>query len=116
MRRLDVQPHFDLGPRPVTWRELRRVVASGVVFVLLIGALAAGLTELVALRDLARPVEGFLDFAPGGQAEMTVLASVPGADLGFVVTHHVMRMIVVITVVITGAPIVERLMRIRRAA
>jgi uncharacterized protein len=93
----------------VTWRELRRVVLSGVAFVLLIGALAAGFTELVALSGLARPVEGFLAFAPGGQAEMTVLAIVSGADLGFVVTHHLMRIIVVIT----GAPVVARLLRVR---
>ncbi|MDP4032452.1 MAG: AbrB family transcriptional regulator [Pseudorhodobacter sp.] len=93
----------------VTLRELRNVVAAGVAFVLVLAALAAGFTELVTVTGLARPVEAFLAFAPGGQAEMTVLAIVAGADLGFVITHHLTRIILVIT----GAPIVARMMGIR---
>jgi uncharacterized protein len=50
---------------------------------------------------IAEPVEVFLAFAPGGQAEMTVLAVVAGADLGFVILHHLVR----IVLVILGAPI-----------
>lgn len=90
----------------VTLRELRNVVAAGVAFVLVLAALAAGFTELVTVTGLARPVEAFLAFAPGGQAEMTVLAIVAGADLGFVITHHLTRIILVIT----GAPIMARMM------
>ncbi|NUB43656.1 AbrB family transcriptional regulator [Fertoebacter nigrum] len=92
----------------VTLRELRNVVAAGVAFVLLLALMAAAFTELVVLTGLAPPVEGFLAFAPGGQAEMTVLAIVAGADLGFVVTHHLMRIIVVIT----GAPVLAHLLRL----
>jgi hypothetical protein len=95
----------------VTLRELRQVVASGVAFVLVLAALAAGFTELVTVSGLAKPVEAFLAFAPGGQAEMTVLSIVAGADLGFVITHHLTRIILVIT----GAPIVARLMGVRKA-
>ncbi len=92
----------------VTLLELRRYVVSGTVYVLILAALAAGFTELVVLAGLAAPVEGFLAFAPGGQAEMTVLAIVAGADLGFVIVHHVTRVLLVIT----GAPIVARIMGI----
>lgn len=92
----------------VTLRELRQVVASGVAFVLLLAVLAAIFTEVVTLTGLAPPVEGFLAYAPGGQAEMTVLAIVAGADLGFVITHHLTRIILVIT----GAPIAARLFRV----
>lgn len=97
---------FYLG---VTLRELRRDVLSGVFFVLVLAALAAAFTELVVLFGLAQPVEGFLAFAPGGQAEMTVLAIIAGADLGFVIVHHVTRVLLVIT----GAPILARLLRLR---
>ncbi len=96
----------------VTWPELRRDVAAGVVFVLLLATLTAGFTEVLYLLGLARPVEGFLAFAPGGQAEMTVLAIVAGADLGFVIVHHLVRVIVVIT----GAPIAARIFRVRDRA
>ncbi len=79
------------------------------IFVLILAVLAAAVTEAVVLLGLARPVEGFLAFAPGGQAEMTVLALVAGAALGFVIVHHVTRVLLVIT----GAPIAARLLRVR---
>ncbi len=88
----------------ITVRELRNIVASGVAFVLLLAALTAAFTEIVVLNGLGQPVEAFLSFAPGGQAEMTVLAIVAGADLGFVIVHHLTRIILVIT----GAPFVAR--------
>lgn len=93
----------------VTLHELRRDVAAGVVFVLILALLAAAITEFVYLLGLAQPVEGFLSFAPGGQAEMTVLAIVAGADLGFVIVHHLTRVILVIT----GAPIAARIFSVR---
>lgn len=90
----------------ITLIEFRKDVLSGVAFVLVLAALAAGLTEVVVLLGLAPPLEAFLSFAPGGQAEMTVLAIVSGADLGFVVLHHLMR----IFIVITCAPLAARVL------
>ncbi|WP_395541522.1 AbrB family transcriptional regulator [Neotabrizicola sp. sgz301269] len=93
----------------VTFRELRSFILSGLAFVLLLAALAAVFTEIVTLSGLAQPIEGFLAFAPGGQAEMTVLALVAGADLGFVILHHLTRLVIVIL----GAPVAARLMGVR---
>lgn len=95
----------------VTLRELRAFVLSGLAFVLVLAALAAAFTEFVVLTGLARPLEGFLAFAPGGQAELTVMAIVVGADLGFVVLHHLTR----IVVVITGAPVIARMIGVKPA-
>jgi membrane AbrB-like protein len=91
----------------VTLRELRNTVTGGAAFVLILAALAGAVTELVTLTGLAPPVEGFLAFIPGGQAEMSMLALVSGADLSFVVMHHLTR----ILVVILGAPILFRFLR-----
>jgi hypothetical protein len=88
----------------VTLRELRQVVVSGVAFVVLLALLATVFAEIVILAGFAPAVEAFLAYAPGGQAEMTVLAIVAGADLGFVITHHLARIILVIT----GAPLAAR--------
>ncbi|RAH98824.1 aminopeptidase [Acuticoccus sediminis] len=93
----------------VTLRELRHIVVVGAVFVLVLAALAAAFTEIVVLSGLAPAVEGFLAFAPGGQAEMAIIAIVAGADLGYVVTHHLARMVLVIVL----APIVAAMARIR---
>jgi membrane AbrB-like protein len=89
----------------ITWGELTRVVLAGVAYVLLLAVLAAAFTAFVTMLGLGHPVEAFLAFAPGGQAEMTVLAIVTGADLGFVITHHLTR----IVLVIVGAPVAAAL-------
>lgn len=88
----------------VTWGELRRVVASGLAFVLVLALLTFAIAQLATGLGLGQPVEAFLAFTPGGQAEMTVLAIVAGADLGFVIAHHLVR----IVLVIAGAPLVAR--------
>ena len=89
----------------VTMRELRRFVLSGVAFVLILAALTAVFAEAIHLLGLAHPLETFLAFAPGGQAEMVVLAIIADANLGFVVAHHLTRL----TLVILGAPVAARL-------
>ncbi|MGA0542898.1 AbrB family transcriptional regulator [Neotabrizicola sp. VNH66] len=94
----------------VTLRELRGIVAGGAAFVGILAVLAGAMTELVTLTGLAPPVEGFLSFMPGGQAEMSMLALIAGADLSFVIVHHLTR----ILVVILGAPVLFRLMRDRQ--
>ena len=97
-----------VGYSGITLAEIRRIVLAGVAFVLILAALAALFTEAVVLLGLAGPVDGFLAFAPGGQAEMTVLAIVTGADLGYVVVHHLTRLVLVITC----APLAARLIGI----
>jgi membrane AbrB-like protein len=93
----------------VTLAELRRDVVAGVIFVLILAILAAAFTEIVVFLRLAPNMEAFLALAPGGQAEMTVLAIIAGADLGYVIVHHLTRVLVVIT----GAPIAARLLRVK---
>lgn len=91
----------------ITLTELRRTVLLAAAFMLLLAAIAAGFTEIVTLTGLANPVEAFLAFSPGGQAEMAMLAIITGADLGFVVTHHLARLVLVLL----GAPLLARLTR-----
>lgn len=91
----------------ITLRELRNIVLSGLSFMLLLAVLAAVFAEIVILIGLAPPVEAFLAFAPGGQAEMTILAIVAGADLGYVILHHLAR----IVLVIIGAPLFAKYYR-----
>lgn len=88
----------------ITLRELRHDVLAGVAYVFVLAGLAAVVTLIVSNLGLSPALETFLAFAPGGQAEMAVLAIVSGADLGFVVLHHILR----IVLVITGAPILAR--------
>lgn len=91
----------------VTAVELRRVVSAALGYASILAVFAAIFAEIVVLFGLADPVEAILAFAPGGQAEMAVLALVAGADLAYVITIHLSR----IVLVIVGAPLVARFLR-----
>jgi hypothetical protein len=88
----------------VTTEEIRRIVAAALGFCQLLAGLSVAFAEAVHLITGAPLVEALLAFAPGGQGEMVVLALVSGADMAFVVTHHLVRLLVVIL----GAPLVAR--------
>lgn len=85
----------------LTMKELRRDVFSGLGFVVLLGALSAVFIIGLSYFGLGNPASIFLAYAPAGQAEMAVFAIVVGADLGYVVTHHLVR----IVLVIVGSPL-----------
>ena len=91
----------------VTLRELKRDVLSGIGYCALLAGISLVFAEIVIGIGAAPPMEAFLAFAPGGQSEMAILAIVAGADLAYVVTHHLVRLVVVII----GAPIVARLVK-----
>lgn len=88
----------------VTMEEVRRDVAAALGYCLILLVLTVIFAEAVHLMNLAPPMETILAFAPGGQAEMTVLALIVGADMAFVIAHHVLR----IVTVILGAPLAAR--------
>ncbi|MDM7458726.1 MAG: AbrB family transcriptional regulator [Paracoccus sp. (in: a-proteobacteria)] len=91
----------------ITWRELRADVAAGVAYALLLAAISLAFFELIYLSGLAPALNAFLAFLPGGQAEMVVIAIIAGADLAYVVSHHLLRLILVILL----APVMARLLR-----
>ncbi|MFO6466210.1 AbrB family transcriptional regulator [Jannaschia sp. KMU-145] len=88
----------------ITLAEVRRFLVAGLGHALILAAIAAAFAEVVYLLGLAPPLEAILAFSPGGQAEMAVMAIVAGADVAYVILHHLMR----IVLVITCAPLVFR--------
>ena len=90
----------------VSWQELRRIVLAGAAYTAAIFVVALVFAVAVIALGLAPVTEALLAFSPGGQAEMAVLALVAGADLAFVVTHHILR----ILIVILGAPLFARVL------
>jgi len=89
----------------ITMAEIRRDVTAALGFCVFLGVLTLVFFEVVYALDLAPAMEVLLAFAPGGQAELAVLAIIVGADLSFVISHHVLR----IFLVIIGAPVAARL-------
>ena len=91
----------------ITMAEVRRDLAAGLGFCGILMVLTVIFVEAVYGTGLAPGMEALLAFAPGGQAELTVLALIVGADVAFVVAHHVLR----IFLVILGAPLFARMFK-----
>ena len=89
----------------ITLRELRLHVTAGLVYSLILAVISLGFIEIIVTLGLAPGLDAFLAFLPGGQAEMIVIAIIAGADLAYVVSHHLLRIVLVIVL----APIVARL-------
>ena len=85
----------------------QQAIVAGLGFCILLLLLTLAVLGLVVKFELAPAVEAILSLAPGGQAELVVMALIAGADMGFVVSHHLLR----IFIVILGAPILARIMR-----
>ncbi len=89
----------------ITMTEVRRDLVAGLGFCVILIVLTLIFVEFIVLMNLAPGMEALLAFAPGGQAELTVLALIVGADAAFVVAHHILRMFTVIL----GAPLAARM-------
>ncbi|THD84437.1 AbrB family transcriptional regulator [Aliigemmobacter aestuarii] len=88
----------------ITARELRHDVTAGIGYALLLAVISLIFVEAAILLSDRPALEILLSFLPGGQAEMAVIAIVSGADVAFVVAHHLTR----IFIVIFSAPIISR--------
>ena len=91
----------------VTAQEIRKDILAGLGFCIFLLVITLSIVSLVINYNLAPAVDAMLSMAPGGQAELVVITLIVGADLGFVVAHHLFR----IFIVILGAPIMERFMK-----
>ena len=81
--------------RGLTWRELVRPVALGLVFSAGLIVVTLGLVAGVAALTGFRPTAVLLAFAPGGQVELNLLAFLLQLDVAYVALHHLLRLAVV---------------------
>ncbi len=92
----------------ITADELKRIVGASLGYCLLLAVLSIIFAEIVIQSGLAEPLEAIMAFAPGGQAEMVLLAIIAGADTAFVVTHHLLRVVLVILCAPIAAKFLDR--------
>jgi len=92
----------------ITGRELRIDVTAGLVYALFLALISLIFIELIMQLGLAPALDAFLAYLPGGQAEMVVIAIIAGADLAYVVSHHLLRMVIVITLAPLASKLIER--------
>ena len=92
----------------MTLRELRVDVGASLCYCVVLAAGTLAGVEAITALGLAPPLDVFLAFAPGGQAEMVMLALIAGADMAFVVTHHLVRIVLVILLAPVAARVLDR--------
>lgn len=92
----------------ITGRELRLYVTAGIVYAVALAAISLAFIEVIMGLGLAPALDAFLAYLPGGQAEMVIIAIIAGADLAYVVSHHLLRMIIVITLSPLASKLIDR--------
>ena len=83
----------------VTGVEVRQYILSALGYCLLLGFVSLLFVfVVVGLLDTS-PMDTLLAYLPGGQAEMGIIAIVSNADMAFVISHHALRLILVLLLV-----------------
>ncbi|MTI17527.1 AbrB family transcriptional regulator [Rhodobacteraceae bacterium RKSG542] len=94
----------------ITFNELRHFVLAGVTNAILLAAVSALFIAAISYLGIAPALDAFLAFLPGGQGEMLVIALIAGADVTYVLLHHIFRL----AIVVTCAPILFRIGKFKR--
>ena len=89
----------------ITVNEIRRDILAGLGFAFVLFLLTGIAIEIALVFSNTPVIETLLALTPGGQAELVVLTLIVGADMTFVVAHHLLRLFFVIL----GAPVVAML-------
>ncbi|MCY3673957.1 MAG: AbrB family transcriptional regulator [Paracoccaceae bacterium] len=83
----------------VTGVEVRQYILSALGYCLLLGLVSLLFVfVVVGLLDTS-PMDTLLAYLPGGQAEMGIIAIVSNADMAYVISHHALRLILVLLLV-----------------
>ncbi len=99
----------------ITAAEFRRDLGAGLLFSLIVATISLAFITLAlgvlpGILPGAPPkgeLEVILAFLPGGQAEMTVIALVAGADVALVVAHHILRIVFIVLLAPTFAALLQ---------
>lgn len=86
--------------------EILKFSVVATVLMIVLSVLFAVLVQYLSGVDIPTVI---LAYAPGGLAEMSLIALALGVDIGFVATHHIWR----ICLVVIGAPILFRILSIK---
>jgi len=91
----------------LTRQEFKHYVFAGIVNGVQLAVVSALFIQAIVALGIAPGLDAFLAFLPGGQSEMVVLAIIAGADLTYVVLHHILRIVMIVSL----APILFRLFK-----
>jgi uncharacterized protein len=81
--------------RGLSWLEFRTTLALGLMFTAVLLVVTPVVSNLVARITGLSPMLTLMGFAPGGQAEINLLAFALHLDVAFVAIHHLARVVLV---------------------
>lgn len=84
--------------RDLTLGILLKVVGATAGLLLVLCSFSAGIAWLISQVTAFSFLSALLAFAPGGQAEMSLIALLAGEDTPYVAIHHIARMFLVISI------------------
>ena len=94
----------------MAFSELRRIMLLAALVAVMMVLVTAGAAYALAAVAGQSGTTLFLAFAPGGLAEMSLIALTMGSAAAFVSTHHIARIMLIVIV----APLIFRLAQVRR--
>ncbi|MBI1776238.1 MAG: AbrB family transcriptional regulator [Proteobacteria bacterium] len=103
----------------VPWQKIRSVILKSLGATVVLLAITVVLAEILSLASGVPIAEVTLAYAPGGLAEMSLVALALHKDAAFVSTHHVARIMIVILCVPISFRLIRHLAhrrRVQRAA
>ena len=93
----------------MAFSELRRIMLLAALVAVMMVLVTAGAAYALAAVAGQSGTTLFLAFAPGGLAEMSLIALTMGSAAAFVSTHHIARIMLIVIV----APLIFRLAQVR---
>ena len=93
----------------ITPREIANTVRNAVVVSAWLIALSAAFAAVLAALTGLKFAPLFLAYAPGGIAEMSLVALALNVDAAFVATHHVARIAIVLAIAPLGFKLLQRI-------
>lgn len=82
--------------RGLSWRDLRTTMVWALSFAAILMVIAILISIPIAALTGADRLPVLLAFAPGGQAELSLLSMILDIDVAFVALHHLVRLAIVI--------------------
>ncbi len=79
--------------------EVRKYIIAALGYCILLGFISILFTLVIVGLLQTIPIDTLLAYLPGGQAEMAIIAIVAEADVAFVISHHVFRLMLVLLLV-----------------
>ncbi len=80
----------------VTYSEIRNYIFAALGYCCVIGSVSIALALAIVGLMGTNPLDTLLAYLPGGQAEMAMVAIITDSNVAFVISHHILRLVLIL--------------------